>query len=86
MPLKIFSFTILDALKKMTSKTDLSSQSTQYKRQLCKKGLISDKIKYLKDFQGIVLHLDAAVSLVTVIQILKSYSDDPENNVILSNQ
>jgi len=82
---KLYSKIILDALKKITNRTDLSSQSTQFKRPLCKKGLISDKIKYLKDFQNIVLHLDAAVSLVNIIQILKSYSDEPENDVILSN-
>lgn len=76
---------ILDALKKMTSKTDLSSQSTQFKRQMCKNGLISEKIKYLKEFQDIILHLDAAVSLVTVIQILKNFTDEPENDIILSN-
>lgn len=69
----------------MTSRTDLSSQSTQFKRPLCKKVLISDKINYLKGFQGIVLHLDAAVSLVNIIQILKKFSNEPENCVILSN-
>lgn len=69
----------------MTNKTDLSSQSTQSKRQICKKTLISEKIKYLKEFQDIVLHLDAAVNLVTVIQILKNYSQEPENDIILSN-
>lgn len=75
----------LDALKKMTSKTDLSSQSTQFIRQLCKKGLILEKISYLTAFQPIILHLDAAVSLVTLIQTLKNFSDEPENNIILSN-
>jgi len=76
---------ILDALKKITNKTDLSSQSTQFKRPFCKKGLISDKIKYLKEFQSVVLHLDAAVSLVNIIQILKKFADEPENDIILSN-
>lgn len=76
---------ILDALKKMTNKTDLSSQSTQFKHQICKKRLISEKIKYLKEFQGIVLHLDSAVNLVTIIKILKTFSDDSENDIILSN-
>jgi len=69
----------------MTNRTDLSSQSTQFKRPLCQKGLISDKIKYLKEFQGIILHLDAAVSLINIIQILKKFSDEPENDIILSN-
>lgn len=69
----------------MTNKTDLSSQSTQFKRQTSKNGLISEKIKYLKEFQGIILHLDAAVSLITIIQILKNTADEPENNIILSN-
>lgn len=76
---------ILDSLKKMTSKTDLSSQSTQFKRQMCKKGLISEKIKLLYEFEGIILHIDAAVSLVTLVQLLKSFSNEPENEVILSN-
>lgn len=75
---------IVDALKKMSNKTDLSSQSTQFKHQVCKKRLILEKIKYLKEFQGIVLHLDAAVNLVTIIQILKNFSDDSENDIILS--
>jgi hypothetical protein len=69
----------------MTSKTDLSSQSTQFKRQICKKGLILEKIGYLTEFQHIILHLDAAVNLVTLIQTLKNFSDEPENNIILSN-
>jgi len=68
----------------MTNKTDYSSQSTQYKRQICKKGLISEKINYLKEFQNIVLHLDIAVSLVTVIQSLKNFTDEPDNNIVLS--
>lgn len=72
-----------NALKKITNRTDLSSQSTQFKRPLCKKGLISDKIKYLKEFQGVILHLDAAVSLVNIIQILKNFTDEPENDFIL---
>lgn len=69
----------------MTNKTDLNSQSTQIKRQICKKALISEKIKYLKEFESIILHLDAAVSLVTIIQILKNYAQEPENDTILSN-
>lgn len=69
----------------MTSKTDLSSQSTQFKRQICKKGLIFEKISYLSEFQQIILHLDAAVSLVTLIQTLKNFSNEIENCTILSN-
>lgn len=68
----------------MTNKTDLSSQSTQYKRQLCKNALVFEKINYLKEFQNIVLHLDTAVSLVTIIQILKNFIEEPENNIVLS--
>lgn len=77
---------ILDALKKMTSKTYLNSQSTQFKRQICKQELISEKIMYLKGFQDIVHHLDAAVSLVTIIQNLKTFGNEPENDIVLSNQ
>lgn len=69
----------------MSNKTDLSSQSTQFKRQICKKVLISEKIKYLKEFQDIVLHLDAAVNLVTLMQVLKNYAQEPDNDFILSN-
>lgn len=69
----------------MTNKTDLKSQSSQFRRHMCKKELISEKINYLKEFQNIVLHLDAAISLVTIIQNLKHFSDDPENNFSLSN-
>lgn len=68
----------------MTNKTDLSSQSTQFKRMMCKTGLILEKIKYLKEFQDIILHIDAAVSLVTIIQILKKFTNEPENDIILS--
>lgn len=84
--LLIYLFIFLGALKNMTNKTDLSSQSTQFKRQICKKVLISEKIKYLKEFQDIILHLDAAVNLVTLIQILKNYAQEPDNDIILSNQ
>lgn len=76
---------MLDALKKMINKTNLSSQSTQFKYQMCKKGLILEKIKYLNEFQSIVLHLDAAVNLVTIIQSLKNFTAEPENDIILSN-
>lgn len=69
----------------MTNKTDLKSQSSQFRRQMCKKELISEKINYLKEFQNIVLHLDAAISLVTVIQNLKHLTAQPENNISLSN-
>lgn len=69
----------------MTNKTDLNSQSTQFRRQICKKGLISEKIKYLNKYESIVLHLDAAVSLVTLTKILKNFSNEPENDIILSN-
>jgi len=71
------------ALIKMTSKTNLNSQSTQFKRQICKKRLISEKIKYLEQFQDIILHLDAAVSLVTIIQNLKTFGNEPENDIVL---
>ncbi|VVC29458.1 Hypothetical protein CINCED_3A008880 [Cinara cedri] len=74
----------IHALKKMINKTDLSSQSTQFKHQMCKKGLILEKIKYLNEFQHIVLHLDAAVNLVTIIQILKNFAVEPENDIILN--
>lgn len=70
----------------MTNKTDLSSQSTQFRRQLCKKGLISEKLKYLAEFQSIILHLDAAVCLVTIMKNLKLFTDGPENNIVLSKQ
>lgn len=69
----------------MTNKTDLKSQCTQFRRQICKKELISEKINYLKEFQNIVLHLDAAISLVTIIRNLKHFTDEPENNIALSN-
>jgi len=72
-------------LKKITNKTDLNSQSTQFKRQICKKGLILEKIKYLKEFQSIILHLDAAVNLVTIIQNLKNFGNGLEIDIILSN-
>jgi len=52
---------------------------------MCKKKLISEKIMYLKEFQDIMLHLDAGVSLVTVIQNLNNFVDDSQNNIILSN-
>jgi len=71
-------------LKKITNKTDLNSQSTQFK--LCKKVLISEKINYLKEFQNIILHLDAAINLVTIIQSLKNFGNEPENDIILSNE
>lgn len=70
----------------MINKTNLSSQSTQFKHQMCKKELILEKIKYLNEFQTIVLHLDAAVNLTTIIQILKNFTAEPENDIILSNK
>lgn len=81
-----YLFIFSGALKKMTNKTNLSSQNTQFKHLMCKTGLILEKIKYLKEFQEIILHIDAAVSLVTVIQILKNFTNEPENDIILSNE
>lgn len=63
----------------------MSSQSTQFKHQMCKKGIILEKVKYLNEFQSIVLHLDAAVNLVNIIQCLKNFTAEPENDIILSN-
>lgn len=76
---------IVDALKKITNKTDLKSQSSQFRRQMCKKELILEKINYLKEFQNIVLHLEAAISLVTIIQNLKHLTAELETNISLSN-
>ncbi|XP_050532705.1 Fanconi anemia group D2 protein isoform X2 [Daktulosphaira vitifoliae] len=73
---------LINALKKMTNKNEFS-QSTQSRRPSCKKSLLSEKIIYLRNFQEIILHLEAAVSLVTLIQLLKTFSNDAENDIIL---
>ncbi|XP_050428973.1 Fanconi anemia group D2 protein isoform X2 [Adelges cooleyi] len=73
----------INALRKMISRTDLCSQSTQSRRQMCKKELLSEKIKYLGNYQDIILHIDAAVSLVTVMKLLNNFSYDLENDVLI---